>query len=296
MEGKARTLSQRAFAAGAALAALATGGDAAACEPRLAPLPGYGATAAPWDRLGCNLADAATGPNLLFYAAAVLTTMELSASGADHRVRVVFEEDLGSRGLGDAMVVAGFIGPPATGVLLYGLGLAGRSRELAGGGAAALQAMTLTFATTVLAKALTGRPYPQHGGDPRSPDRLRHPEWAREWNGPALRDGAWPSGHTAVATSLAAALTAYHVEARWVPLLTYPAAAAVAVGMLSGAHHWLSDVVAGALVGHAMGWSIGADFRRMQDARDAGGAATARGRVQLVPFAGGTGLSVTGPF
>jgi membrane-associated phospholipid phosphatase len=258
----------------------------AACEPRLAPLPGYG-TPTPFDRLGCNVVDAFTGENLLLYTGAILATMELSASGADHDVRVAFEKHLQSRPFGDAMVALGYVGPPAMAAILYAAGLVKRDRPLAGAGAAAMQAMTLTFATTVLAKGLTGRPFPNHGGDPTSPSRLEHPEWAREWNGPRLEFSAWPSGHTAVAVSFAAALTAYSVDTPWVGLVTYPSAAAIAFGLMSGAHHWLGDVVAGALIGQAIGWSVGTDFRRMQDAR-------ITSRVRLLPY--GTGLSVAGTF
>jgi len=267
--------------------------DARACEPRLAPLPGYGATAAPWDRFGCNVVDAFTGTNLLVYAGAILTAMDLSASGADHKVRVAFERHVQSRPFGDAMVVFGYAGLPAIGALLYGGGLASGRRDLTGAGAAALQAMTLTFGATVLTKALTGRPFPNHGGDPTSPDRLEHPEWAREWNGPRLENSAFPSGHVAVATSLASALTAYAVDARWIGWLVYPAAGAVAAGMLSGAHHWLSDVTAGALLGHAVGWSVGSDFRRMQDARASGPSAP---DLALVPFPGAAGAALAGSF
>lgn len=256
------------------------------CEPRLAPLPGYG-TPSPLDRIGCNVVDAFTGENLLFYTAAILSTMELSASGADHEVRVGFEKNLQSRPFGDAMVALGYVGPPAIGAILYGAGLLKRDRGLAGAGAASIQAMSVTFATVVLAKGLTGRPFPNHGGDPTSPARLEHPEWAREWNGPRFEFTAFPSGHAAVATAFAASLTSYAVDSPWVGFVTYPAAAAISFGLLSGAHHWLSDVIAGALLGHAIGWSIGSDFRRMQDARiDA--------RMRVVPF--GTGLALTGAF
>ncbi|MBS2018309.1 MAG: phosphatase PAP2 family protein [Deltaproteobacteria bacterium] len=275
----------RALFGSAALAAALLHAEASeACEPRLAPLPGHG-TPTPFDRIGCNVVDAFTGENLLFYTAAILTTMELSASGADHDIRVAFEEHLQSRPFGDAMVALGYVGPPAFAALLYGTGLVTRRSALAGAGAASLQAMTVTFATVVLAKGLTGRPFPNHGGDPTSPSRLEHPEWAREWNGPRLEFTAFPSGHAAVATALASSLTAYAVDAPWVGFATYPVAAAISFGLLSGAHHWASDVVAGALLGQAVGWSIGTDFRRMQDARTTA-------RLRVVPF--GAGVALTG--
>ena len=280
-----------AWLVGASVAVSATlvASNAAACEPRTAALEGYGELPLPADRLGCNLVDAATGENLLFYGAAVLSTMELSASGADHEIRVFVEERLGTRGFSDFTVSLGYYGLPAMGALVYATGLVARDTKLAGAGAAALQAMTVTFATTVLLKGLTGRPFPNHGGHPESPDRLLHPEWAREWRGPLLENSAWPSGHTSVAVALASSLVSYYADVPWLPWVLYPGAASIAFGMMSGAHHWASDVVAGALMGHAIGASIGADFRHMHDAR------VGRPRVALVPF-GTAGLALAGAF
>lgn len=280
-----------AWLVGAPLAVAVTLGtsDAPACERRTDALVGYGALPLPTDRLGCNLVDAATGENLVFYGAAVLSTMELSASGADHEARVFVERNLGARGFSDFTVALGYYGLPAIGALVYASGLVARDTKLAGAGAAALQAMTITFATTVLLKGLTGRPFPNHGGDPESPERLLHPEWAREFRGPLLENSAWPSGHTSVAVALASSLVSYYADVPWLPWVLYPGAATVAFGMMSGAHHWASDVVAGALMGHAIGASIGADFRRMHHAR------TSTSRVALVPF-GTAGLAVAGAF
>lgn len=286
--GARRAVRAFAFAMGIAGGALA-GARAEACEPKAAPLQGYSGAPLPTDRLGCNLVDAATGENLLFYGAAVLSTMELSASGADHEIRVFVEEKLGTRGFSDFTVSLGYYGLPAIGALLYGSGLLARDTELSGAGAAALQAMTVTLGATVLLKGLTGRPFPNYGGDPESPSRLLHPEWAREWRGPLLENSAWPSGHTAVAVALASSLVSYYGDVRWLPWVLYPAASGVGFGMMSGAHHWASDVIAGALMGHAIGASIGADFRRMHSAR------TTAPRVALVPF-GTAGLALAGAF
>ena len=140
-------------------------------------------------------------------ADAVLSTMELSASGADHGIRVFVEERLGTRGFSDFTVSLGYYGLPAMGALVYAPGLVARDTKLAGAGAAALQAMTVTFATTVLLKGLTGRPFPNHGGHPESPDRLLHPEWAREWRGPLLENSAWPSMNTVPGAKSVAALS-----------------------------------------------------------------------------------------
>ena len=39
-------------------------------------------------------------------------------------------------------------------------------------------------------------------------------------------------------------------------------AAAIGIGMIEGDYHWASDVVAGALLGQVIGWTVGSHFRR----------------------------------
>jgi hypothetical protein len=62
--------------------------------------------------------------------------------------------------------------------------------------------------------------------------------------------------------SIAAALTAYYPDELWIPFLGYPVAALIGFGMMVRDSHWASDLVAGALLGHAIGYSVGAGFRR----------------------------------
>jgi hypothetical protein len=64
----------------------------------------------------------------------------------------------------------------------------------------------------------------------------------------------------------------------------------IGFGLIDGDHHWASDVVAGALIGHAIGYSIGHAFRAR--VRRSGAPAV---RVTLVPLAGDLhGLAAAG--
>jgi membrane-associated phospholipid phosphatase len=65
-------------------------------------------------------------------------------------------------------------------------------------------------------------------------------------------------------------------------VIAYPVAAGIGAGMIVGDHHWASDVVAGALIGQAIGWSVGRSFRER-----AHGASPVASRFQLVPLVGG---------
>jgi membrane-associated phospholipid phosphatase len=216
-----------------------------------------------------------------------------SASGADHEARRAAIEGFGSEAYGDVMVIAGYVAPVAIPAGLYAVGLGARKRALAHHGAAAIQAVVVTFGATLALKVITGRPFPLHGGDPAARDRLAHPEYAREWNPlqPA-RGYAWPSGHASAAFAAAAALSASTADLT-VTATSYGVATAISVGMLVGDHHWLSDVVAGALIGQAVGDAVGRGFRARLVTRDA---STSWRIVPHASFGGATaiGLSIVG--
>jgi membrane-associated phospholipid phosphatase len=251
--------------------------------------PAQSETPTPFDRLGWNVVDAFSGANLLFHGGAVAATGVMAFGGADHALRLVAQRDLRAPAYGDASYVAGYVLPLTLAPALYVVGLVTGDRTLAAAGAATLQALAVTGATTGILKWATGRPYPTHGGDPDDPRRLDHPEYARELSFQPFtldRGFAWPSGHTSSPIAVAAALTAYYPEAWWVPAIGYPVSLAIGLGMVVGDRHWASDVVAGALIGHAIGYTVGRSFRR----RYREGRTEAQGvqSIWIVPLAGAT--------
>ncbi|CAN5273270.1 hypothetical protein BH09MYX1_BH09MYX1_47940 [soil metagenome] len=270
--------------------ALGAANHARACEPPTQKE----SPAMPWDRLGCDLVDDFGPESLPYVSVAVVGTAIMSPSGMDHELRVFTAENLSSKPFGDASVWIGYVAPPVIASAFWLLGLATRSRTFSGAGAAAIQAVAVTLATTTILKFVTGRPWPNHGGDPNDPNRLEHPEWAREFR-PFNVDGAWawPSGHTSVGVSLAAALTGYFVDRSWVAWISYPLAAAVGLGMILGEHHWSSDVLAGAMLGQMIGFGTGQSFRAI--AR--GDVRKSASSIQLVPMLGDVrGMALGGAF
>lgn len=266
-----------AFAACAAYAGLVTA----------EPLP------SPIDRLGEDTARAftETAP-LVLYGAAVVSTAVLSASGADHAVRVAIQEHLGAPAWGDGAYYGGYVLPLVVAPGLYLGGLLADRRSVAGAGSAAVQALALAFTTTVILKVATGRPYPLNGGSPDAPDRLEHPEYAKDFS-PFAFGGrfAWPSGHTSAAMSIAAALTAFSRGSLVVPLVAYPLAFGIGMGMIVADRHWTSDVVAGACIGQGIGWSVGTAFRERAEGT------APLGRIYFVPLASGmNGIGIAGSF
>ena len=79
--------------------------------------------------------------------------------------------------------------------------------------------------------------------------------------------------------SVVAALTGYYgTDELWIPFVGYPVALAIGFGMLVGDEHWTSDLIAGAILGQCVGWSIGRAFRNRGRAEGT--------RVSLVPMVG----------
>lgn len=66
---------------------------------------------------------------------------------------------------------------------------------------------------------------------------------------------SFPSGHATTAFALAAGLST-ETAAAWVPFVAYPAATLTAWSRLHDDQHWLSDVVAGAFIGHWVGRKV----------------------------------------
>jgi membrane-associated phospholipid phosphatase len=237
----------------------------------------------PWDSLGDDVADAFSGANLLFYGAAVAVTGEMAFSGGDQGVRVAVQSNFVAPAFADGANYAGYLLPAIVPPVVYVVGLAAGDRQAAAAGCAALQALGIELLVTSVVKIGVGRPYPLNGGDPNAPSRLDHPEYAREFRpfGSGWPVPAWPSGHTSATTAVAAALAASYPDRLWVAVVGYSLALAVGVGLVVGDRHWTSDVVAGALVGHAIGYSVGSAFRRRTQGDGGAGAG-----LQLVPLLG----------
>lgn len=237
----------------------------------------------PIDAFWTDLGDAFWGYDLLYYAAAVAATGVMSQSGADHEVRVLANRHWDSGGWNQAANIGGYVVPLVTAPTIWLVGLASGDRSVAGAGSAALLALGTAVATTGLLKVASGRP------DPGPLGQTDDTGLAREFHPFRSDVGAWPSGHTASTISIAAALSAYAPENPWIPLIGYPLGLAFGIGMIERDSHWASDVVAGALIGHGIGYSIGRNFRdRVR------GEPLAQESLQLIPLPGARGLALSG--
>jgi len=135
--------------------------------------------------------------------------------------------------------LAGFVG----GMYLYGLASGNQQTETA----ALLTAKSVIVAGTygLIFKGVFQRQRPNH----------IFPSDKSYWGGPfdGFKHGAFPSGHTTVAFAAATTLSAYYNDKKWVGITAYSLAVLVAASRVYENEHWSSDVLAGAVLGYAIG-------------------------------------------
>jgi len=107
----------------------------------------------------------------------------------------------------------------------------------------------LAFESYVLAGLIT-----------RIPKNLLGRERADNWrgDGPFVFNGpfhgnSFPSGHATASFAIASVIATQYRDHKWVPVVAYSAASLAAISRVYDNKHWLSDVVAGAVVGTLVG-------------------------------------------
>jgi membrane-associated phospholipid phosphatase len=229
----------------------------------------------PWRYLDEGLIGSFTWPSVLWHISAVVVTPPLVFT-LDEPVQEALQHPSAARDtFAEVTLIVGAITPVAVPLTLYLGGLATEDSEIATAGAAALQAAAVQALVVSTLKWLTDRAGPYPDGDPTRGRALGFQDSteANDFNfNPFDLEGGlrWPSGHTASNVALVSALAAFYPDEPWLPAVGYPLALMIGFGMLDGDYHWLSDVVAGALIGHVIGWTIGRNFRRHYDAQRRG--------------------------
>ncbi len=232
----------------------------------------------PLTALGPRLARLGEPVPLLLLGGAIAAPLVLAPTGIDQRVRVLAQDDLGGRYNAErSSVIAPFslAGALAVG---YVVGLAQGECPTTALTARSLQAMGIAFLLMAASKIIVGRTYP--AGDPHAANRLVDDGRSTHAQ-PFSTTGAWPSGHAATTFAFAAVVrTSLPARLGILRYGGYVLASAVAAGMLYGDHHWASDLLSGALLGEAVGRSVGAPAREAQT------------RVEVVPA--GLGVALVG--
>ncbi len=253
----------------------------------------------PWSSLGDHGAAVLSGDSAGYLAVAVLGTALLAGTGIDDSIQRRFQREnpLGAT-FADGAYLSGYVWPAALAGGLYWRGRIGADEEAVVAGSAAIQSLGLALALTATGKLLTGRRGPiktdcglfcsgegERAVDSRDFDPAL---WRRDipW------ELFWPSGHAAAAAAVISSQAALYPERRWIAWAGYGVAALMGVGLVEGDFHWTSDVLAGLLVGHAVGRAVGEGFRAEIDrggGRAGAGLAPTSQRVAFLPIASGRG-------
>jgi len=217
-----------------------------------------------WSHLG----GAAAPWALACYAVAVVATGALAWGGVDGPVQEALQrQDVLPSRFSWAVLMVGNFWPLVLALVLY---FVGRRRDgaRAARGVAAFQAVAAVFLVTLVLKVLTGRAPPHHffDGEPLAVawrTTADATDFSLRFWAHAATDGRfmWPSGHTASAIAVVSAAVACGPVRRVWAWVGYAAVALTALAMVDGDFHWTSDVVAGALIAHAIGWAIGRRVR-----------------------------------
>jgi len=162
----------------------------------------------------------------------------------------------------------GYTVPVLTPIALYATGRAIKDEKLQVAGLALTQSLALTMLFQTPLKIITGRTWPGivDGWDsPHSRRSGRTDDYSGEFNWFSLDAiGGWPSGHTANAFAAAAAIAHIYHDNVLLKIAVYSYASLIGLGM-SIYDHWASDVIAGALIGYAVGATVGKSFRGLTE-------------------------------
>jgi len=125
------------------------------------------------------------------------------------------------------------------------------------------QAALLGFTVSSGIKAFTGRHAPDIIDNSLVNNNRKETDFSGDFKFGFMERGVfdgWPSSHTATAFAMASALATMYPDNKSVAIWAYSYATFVGLGM-SVMAHWASDIVAGALIGVAIGKTVGKSYR-----------------------------------
>lgn len=132
----------------------------------------------------------------------------------------------------------------------------------------ASQAVLTSGVWVQIIKLLTGRERPKGAylyslnpsGDWNGP--FSRFEKQGEYNKSVFAYDAFPSGHTAVAFSIATVFATQYNDIKAVPVICYSTASLIGISRMIEHEHWASDVFAGAVIGYLSGKQVTKYFNR----------------------------------
>ena len=203
------------------------------------------------------------GRNLLLHILAIALTYLIVVTGIDWRY---FEFFNGTTvyNLFFTAAIAGFVVPLLIVPILWVAGHIKRRKHLVIAGWALAQAGLLGLLVSYVYKALSGRAHPELFQSGTLVDVTRDFHFGLFERGVFW---GWPSSHTAVAFAMSVVLFMLYPQDKFLRYAVLLYAFYIGIGV-SMSIHWLSDFVAGAILGSVVGVVVARSFKNNVHARD----------------------------
>jgi membrane-associated phospholipid phosphatase len=219
-------------------------------------------------KMGSNVLHSFTYNYGLNYGVAALGTYGIIESGIDWKWNRMAYNNEWVAWSGTPFGALGYIVPVAAPVWLYVRGRKHNDIKLQVTGLALGQSALLGLGVSCGIKAFTGRRAPGILEHHIFPDKYSDTDdYSRDWAFGFMRRGVnsgWPSSHTMVSFAMATTLAELYPDNQWLKIGAFTYAGCVGVGV-SLFSHWSSEVFAGALIGYAIGKSVGHSFNQLLD-------------------------------
>ena len=212
-------------------------------------------------RFGSNITKWLWSTKILFLISAVLVSVLFILTGLDwfwlqlsHEYSIVQYLFIGAALIGIPVSV---LAP----VVTFIVAKKKQSRKMQISALAMGQSVILSIIISTFFKIFIGRVAPEPFKDIGSKDFSREFRFGFfEGNGiwDTIIEG-WPSGHTMAAFAMVISLIIFYADKRWLKAICLVYAIYVGIGV-STTIHWLSDAIAGGLIGIAIGLTVGNCF------------------------------------
>lgn len=215
----------------------------------------------PWTNIKNNIKSAYTGWNTLYHITALGLTYTVVNTEYDAKIlKKTSKINANFRDVyGHAGIYSGYLLPIIVPVSMYFN--SEKDSDLRIASYALVQSIGVAFTAGTLLKAITGRKPPQ----------INHPdkdELSRGFRFGFMEGGlhyGWPSGHLMVNTAFVTTLSTFYPERAWIQYLSYGYISFLVTSVLLHSEaHWFSDIVAGGLMGYAIGSAIGKNFYQLR--------------------------------
>lgn len=214
----------------------------------------------PFSNLGTNLFDSFMGYNTFFHLGGLAATMIMVNTGADYTIYRQFKSWGRTRPYFFPSIITGTSCWLMISAPLFCYGYFRPNTEALGGAYALFQSTLISIVYATLLKAITGRPAPEEKW------YLNMRKESAVFRFGFLRGGifyGWPGGHVMITTATVASLAWYYPDRWWISIPGALLIAYTMVGVTVHNGHWMSDNIAGLLMGYAIGSTVGKSFRKL---------------------------------